>query len=202
MENLPGLCAVVETPSSEGEPPWPWPTSRRAPCSFLPLSGYMPPEDIGLVIGYLFSYNNICGDTVDSIERSLADSGPLYLPGGLRIRSADREILPACCCGLEGWREWWRFLDGGPSPWLGHDPFAWAELADGNVRVWSDGSQKPAPDAYCVEFKRSHFEIELFRVEQDLRAFARRLEHWAKTAGFGEPTTVRQRFEESFHLAP
>jgi hypothetical protein len=200
MKPLPELCPVVETPSYEGEPPWPWPASRREPFSHLPLNGDMAAEDVGLVFGYLVSYNDLRGDTIRAMERSLLDAGPLYLPGGLRIRCGSQEILPACCCGLEGWQDWKRFLATGISPWLGHDPFAWAVLADDAVRVWSDGAHKPAPDAFFIEFERLRFEAELLRVEENLKAFAVLVERWAKDVGFSAPDAARGKWEQHFLL--
>lgn len=198
MEHSPELCPVVETPWFEGEPPWPWPAARREPFKHMALSGDMSDEDVGLAFGLLVSYNDIKGDQTDILERNLVNAEALILPGGLRVRSGGREIAPACCCGLEDWREWERFLDSGVSPWLGHDPFAWAELADDIVRVWSDGGSEPAPDAYAIEFERSHFEIELRRVEKELYAFASRAEHWARGAGFSAPDAVRSAVERHF----
>jgi hypothetical protein len=198
MEHSPDLCLVVESPWYQGEPPWLWPVAARTPLTHLPLNGSLSSEDTGLIFGQLVSYNSIPGHNIAELQSGLLDADALILPGGLRIRSGGREIAPACCCGLEEWPEWKKFLQNGVSPWLGHDPSAWAELAGGIVRIWSDGGLQPAPDAFAIEFERSHFETGLRHVENELCAFAERAEHWARDVGFSAPEAVRRKFVQHF----
>jgi hypothetical protein len=194
----PELCPVVETPWYEGQPPWLWPVAARELFSFMPLSGDMSNEDVGLFFGQLVNYNNIEGDDIEALQRCLLDAADIVLPGGVLIRCGDREIDPACCCGLEDWREWEQFLRGGVSPWLGHDPFPWVERAGDVVRVWSDGGDEPAPQAFAIEFEHARFAAELRRVETVLQAFAERVGRWAADIGFSDPGAIRRKIERRF----
>ncbi|KAF3883832.1 MULTISPECIES: hypothetical protein [Nostocales] len=118
--------------------------------------------------------------------------------GGLQVRTAtDKVINPSCCCGLETWRDWLRFVKKGQSPWLGHDPSPWVEKVGGLVRVWSDKGAK----AFHIDFEQSKFEAELSKVQQDLNALLERSEDWASREGCSEPSKLSGKFDECFNIS-
>lgn len=99
------------------------------------LSGDLDDLELGTVLAALCLYNDVAHEpsnddddddppvstsTAAILERLLATES-LIVAGGLKLFKADRKILaPQCCCGLETWREWLAFADGGAPPWSGH----------------------------------------------------------------------------------
>ena len=104
-----------------------WPVAGVGDDEFLALSGRMTPLELGTAMAVIFQYNDIpaepAGDLREVLDRHLAEVGRLIVPGGLQLRdtATGAEISPACCCGLETWREWCNLLRGEPV-WQGHDP--------------------------------------------------------------------------------
>ena len=115
MESPFQIKAVVEAPYYQGK--YPWNTSPIKAFSWIRLSGEMTYEEIGLVFAQLAQYNglDLSGET-QSILKRLLDTESLVLPGGLQVVLGDKSISPSCCCGLETWREWQKFLKTGDSP--------------------------------------------------------------------------------------
>lgn len=198
MNVYPHLHAVVEGALYEGEPLCPWTIAECKPLSFIRLSGKMTDREIGLVFAQLINYNNLehGGDT-NNLLHQVIQAETLVLPGGLQARSADKVINPSCCCGLERWRDWLRFLKTGGSPWLGHDPSPWVEKVGGLIRVWSDKKAK----AFHIDFEPSKFEAELSKVQQDLSEFLARIEAWAGRVKFSEPNKLSRKFDECFNVS-
>lgn len=162
----PQLNPVVEAPSLEAQPPWPWPIADRRPISFIRLSGEMSDSEVGLVLAQLVMYNRIKAKptVAELLAAVIADEG-LLLPGGVQASAGELEINPSCCCGLEDWRSWLLCLSTGDSPLA-----PWIESAGEVVRVWSDGGLlDQAPDAFAIAFERARFVAELERVERDRR---------------------------------
>lgn len=196
----PELNPVVEAPSLEAQPTWPWPIADRRPLSFIRLSGEMSDSEVGLVMAQLVTYNGIkAKPTVAKLLGAvIADEG-LVLPGGVQASAGEREINPGCCCGLEEWRSWLLCLATGDSPWMGHDPAPWIESAGEVVRVWSDGGLlDQAPDAFALAFERPRFVAELERVERDLQAFLARVGQWARVVGFSDPEALCRKLNGDF----
>jgi hypothetical protein len=160
----------------------------------------MAAGDLGLVFAQLVDYNRIAGGDIGALQSGVLAAERLILPGGLQASLGDQEINPSCCCGLEGWREWQRVLDGG-SPWLGHDPAPWVELSGDVVRVWSDGALDEAPDAFPIAFERSHFQAELDRAARQLRTFLERSVDWARSAGFADPHALCRKLDTCFAIS-
>lgn len=126
------------------------------------------------------------------------------MPGGISVfGEGQKRISPGCCCGLDEWREWIDFLETGRTPWIGHDPSPWLEINGGIVRIWSDGARgltQKTVQKFCLDVPRSEFEQALTNVEQDLRAFLRCIERWAKGIGIRDWASVVRKFDESFHV--
>jgi hypothetical protein len=199
MNINPHLQAVLEAPYYEGEPLYPWAIADYKSFSFIRLFGKMTDREVGLVFAQLVDYNHISseGDTNTVLHRVI-QAPSLVLPGGIQARTAtDKVISPSCCCGLEGWRDWLRFMKKGQSPWLGHDPNPWVEKVGGLVRVWSDEGHR----AFHIDFEKSKFEAELIKVQQDLNAFLGRSEEWAGRMGCLEPSKLSGKFDECFNIS-
>lgn len=194
----PHFQAVVEVALYEGEPLCPWPIADCKPFSLIRLSGKMTDRQVGLVFAQLVNYNNLEseGDT-NNLLHQVIQAETLVLPGGLQVRSDDKVINPSCCCGLETWRDWLRFLKTGRSPWLGHDPSPWVEKAGGLIHAWSDKKAK----SFHIDFQPSKFDAELSKVQQDLSEFLARIESWAGRVGFSEPSKLSRKFDECFNVS-
>lgn len=192
------LQAVVEVVMHKGESLCPWPVADCKLFSSIRLSGKTTDREVGLIFAQLVNFNNLEseGNTNYLLHRVL-QAYTLVLPGGLQVRSADKVIDHGCCCGLEMWRDWSRFLKTGISPRLGHDPSPWIEKKGGLIRVWSDQKGK----AFPIDFERSKFEAELSKVQQDLSGFLARIEAWAGRVGFSEPSKLSRKFDECFYVS-
>ena len=177
MNASPHLQAIVEVCQDKNKPLCPWTTTADFKrCRFIRLSGKMTEQEVGLIIAELVTYNQLDtnGNTNNVLHRVI-QAETLILPGGIQVRAtADQIITPGCCCGLERWRDWLRFLKTGRSPWLGHNPSPWVEKVGGLVRVWSDKKAK----VFHLDFEPSKFEAELSKVQQDLSTFLARIEAW------------------------
>jgi hypothetical protein len=192
------LQAVVEGALYEGELLCPWPIADSKSFSFIRLSGKMTDREVGLVFAQLVNYNNLeSGGDTNSLLHRVIQAETLVLPGGLQVRSTDKVINPSCCCGLEMWRDWLKFLKTGRSPWLGHDPSPYVEKVGGLIRIWSDEKAK----AFHIDFEQSKFEAELSKVQQDLSEFLTRIEVWAGRVRFSEPSKLARKFDECFNVS-
>ncbi|MCA8900914.1 MAG: hypothetical protein KDA53_06645 [Hyphomonas sp.] len=105
---------------------------------------------------------------------ALTPDAARVLSGGLTAQKGAFKIEPSCCCGLEGWREWYWLLDGHGSPWLGHDPSPWVEAHDGQIVLHTDeGEQGEALTVPAEELAAA-----LNQARADLEAFAASLRAW------------------------
>ena len=172
----PELHAFVEVGTKPDqlwfEPPAePWPR-------FVRLWGSTPPDDVALFLVVASSYGRASQQPATSVDAVLADF-PCVLPGGIGVVSAERAVMPSCCCGLEHWSEWRGVLTTGHSPWTGHDPAPLVEPREDVVEVWSDGGvgEKPSHETPIL-FSRSDFGVAVETVAQDLRDFLQPLRTW------------------------
>ncbi|NEP02468.1 MAG: hypothetical protein F6K58_28240 [Symploca sp. SIO2E9] len=199
IKGLAQLQAVVEVYSYDSEQLCPWSKTLSNSFGWIRLSEHTTELEIGSVLAQLVNYNHLenHGEAKEVLGRILS-AHSLILPGGIQVRAASGKVInPGCCCGLEGWRDWLRFLKTGQSPWLGHGPNAWVERAGNLVRVWSDNRAK----AFHIDFERSHFEAQLSKVQQDLSAFLPQVETWAAKVGFREPSKLSSKFDECFAVS-
>lgn len=175
--SLPELHVVVEIGVRPDQlwfdpPPEPWPQSVRLWAATLE-------DEVALFLVTASTYGRVGIDSeATSVEQVLADF-PRVLPGGVAVVSDERAVMPSCCCGLEHWHDWRKFLVTGHTPWMGHDPTPLLEARDDVVHVWSDrkARAKSAEEA-PITFRRSAFELALDAVEQDLRDFLKPLRAW------------------------
>lgn len=154
------------------EPPTePWPR-------FVRLWGATPRDHVELFLVVASTYGRAGREPAASVDDVLADF-PHVLPGGIGVVLDERAIMPSCCCGLEHWSEWRRFLTTGQSPWTGHDPAPLVEACDDVVQVWSDGAmgEKPSHER-PITFSRSEFELAVDAAAQDLHDFLKPLRAW------------------------
>lgn len=175
----PEIHAVVEVgiPTDlkwELLPTKPWP-------DYVRLCGSTSSSDVALVLAVLSSYGHH-GRSVETGEgwgQSLLDHFPRILPGGLAVVSAERRILPSCCCGLETWQDWRSVIAIGQSPWTGHDPAPLIEVTGTDILVWSDGGmgEKPIGES-PIAFRREEFALALQQAAADLRDFRKPLRQW------------------------
>jgi len=196
MTSGPKIHAVVDVNvRTEGLwaplPSEPWPP-------FVRLHRSAPAEHVALVVGVLSSYGRDSESPATSPADLLTDF-PGVLPGGLAVVSADRTLLPGCCCGLESWTEWCDLLESGRAPWTGHDPAPLVEAARGAVRVWPDGALGgTTPLGSPVTFSKDDFLGELARVAGDLEAFLGPLRAWLDQAAPQEAADLVARFVAAF----
>jgi hypothetical protein len=170
MDSEPHLCAVVECPIEA--PAFVAPVRPRPWPGFIQLSGASPDQDVALVVAQLARYGHGAGGPT-TIE-SLAADFPHVTPGGLAAVDRLTTVLPSCCCGLESWRDWYRLLSEGQSPWLGHDPSPWVEMRGEEFLVWPDGGLGDAGvgEFQPIRFSKLGLAASLANAEADLGAFA------------------------------
>jgi hypothetical protein len=203
------LAAVVERPRVA--PPTGWPPVADAPGGWIRLDARTSRDEIAAVVSELATYNRVFDGepypravwTMGAYLDAIVAADRLILPGGLAAfesGEAARSIEPSCCAGLEGWREWLAFDAGGPSPWMGHDPWPGLQRSDEAVRIWSDlgaGTGRPAADAFALETTAADLRAALAACREDLRAFLGSLSGWAEAvAGRGEALAAR--FDRAF----
>ena len=148
---------------------------RHTPFHFL--HGAMTPEELLAFLQAIFSYGG------EDIPQSLSEAAPLLLErdstvlgGGFLVRKGDYIIEPGCCCGLEGWREWYFVSQKTGSPWLGHDPFAAAEPLEDGVLFHTDTDETAEDETLLVSWPE--FEDAFSAAQEHLSAFAMCLRVW------------------------
>ncbi|MFJ6686970.1 hypothetical protein [Streptomyces werraensis] len=110
-----------------------WPVAEVQSFAFLPLSGELSPAEVGTAMMRIASCNDIApdddrpprpADTLDSFLHGLLTFDNLLPAGGLRVTDNCTGVtfLPGCCDGLENWRDWHQFVDGGGLLGFGHHP--------------------------------------------------------------------------------
>lgn len=204
------LAAVVERPALEKPPEWP--AISRSTETWIQLHEASTPDETAAVVWQLASYNRVWGEAptwprmemAEWVHAIVADDA-LVLPGGLGVFDSDgRSILPSCCAGLESWREWCAFADGGDSPWMGHDPWPGLVKSGETVRVWSDlgvGVSEPPSSSFALEIPVVDFRARLADVERDLRAFLGVLHRWTDATAPGKGKLLADRFDLAFEVS-
>jgi hypothetical protein len=194
--------AVVEAPWFETAPPWPWPIADVAPFNWLTISGSSSDAVVGSVFARLVTDNSIplSSNPGRVLEGVLADE-ELILPGGLRVRNDQILIGPGCCGGLERWREWIALLDSGDSPWLGHDPWPWAECVGDCVRVWADGGMNAMRGGEHIDLDRAWLVDALHRIREDLLGFLECARRWSEKFAFPRSAELVTRLDLAFQIS-
>lgn len=185
---LPWPHWIGALPSDESRPEFAPPSSPTHPfrrgefLRTMALTGEMDPLEIGTAMAAIALYGAPADEqeaepaSASAIVQGLLDQEGVIVGGGIEI-TIDGAIVvtPECCAGLERWREWIGFADGGAEPWAGHSPDPYIErLASGMIAL-GYSSQKAihvAPEALRAA---------LARVEDEVAAFTVALQAWANS---------------------
>jgi hypothetical protein len=159
-----------------------WPIAEPPADQRLPLSGEMSVAEAATAIAVIFRYGRIPTEPVVDLhhllDQHLLDAEALIAPGGLRFRdvNAGAEVRPGCCFGLENWRDWQDVVRG-ESIWLGHDPDAHLEHADGTIQLWQDHHEEPVLPT--LEIELDDLPGLLTPAQRQLQGFLGRVRDWA-----------------------
>jgi hypothetical protein len=147
----------------------------------------MTAEEVGSVFGQLQDCSEVeCEADAGRLLSRLANTTSFGARGGLRVCAPGSEpIVPGCCCGLENWTDWRRFIERGDSLFLGHDPTPSVEECGDQVCVWADVTKVSK-----ITFSRSGFVGALRAVHEDLRGFLLAARGWAEAQGMDDPQTL------------
>jgi hypothetical protein len=159
--------------------------SRTAPWigagpadDWIVVTGEADDDTVRRIVAIVASASNVMHETLEAtllaMERKVREEGWLIASGGLRATDHRFELLPSCCCGLEGWREWYRVKPGGSSPWLGHDPNPWVDCRGEAAVLWTDDDG----DGVSLTVPFDSVGYALIIVEDMLESFVLRLENW------------------------
>jgi hypothetical protein len=176
----------------------PWPVLPDAPAGLIRLHAGVTDEEVGSIMfsACLSNRIEVSPDAAVTLRNFIADGG-FILPGGLRLLSGGREVVPGCCCGLEDWHEWLDVPRGGKAVWTGHDPSSEIEFVGDKVRVWK--VEKRAGGEF-VEFGLEEMAAHLRQVTQDLVGFVYRLGKWAENVAPGMGQSVSSYFADSLKI--
>lgn len=203
---MPALVPVVESPDRLTAFWCPLP--QKSTERWIRVGPEISNDDIALLVFQLADYNkgNSAGPPLS--PEAIVRHSRLLLPGGLAALDGDTQIHPSCCCGLEGWRDWFRLLESGVSPWLGHDPDPWVEAKEGGFVVWpgADFGATFGPsgemDGRGVAFSRDELHEALDQVQSSLAGFVPRLVSWAELHCPEVSSRLGNAFARNFRIHP
>ena len=170
--------AVVELVHFDGEAPWP--TIVECPDPYLRISPGLTSEEIGSLVltACIYNHTEIAPVASETLQAFMNNDG-FVLPGGLRFSEGGLvKIIPGCCGGLEGWREWLDVPHGKNAVWAGHDPSPYIEYVEGGVRIWQN---EKAEGVNFIELGLSEMEALLQKVVFDLEGFLIQLRKWIES---------------------
>lgn len=167
----------------------------------IALDGTLDSLEVGTVVATICAYGarEEAGADEDAdptaILRVLCERERVVVGGGIQVRVDDVVVLrPECCCGLEGWREWIAFANGGAQPWAGHSPYPYvARPAAGMIAL---GLTKDS----AVQVEAEALRAALQSVEQDLVAFRALLRAWAHSVAPKIAERVVAKLDHDFQL--
>ncbi|WP_143140942.1 hypothetical protein [Nannocystis exedens] len=145
----------------------------------IALTGALDRLEVGTVMAAIASFGRAGDDEVEASAvaevRRILDLDQVTVGGGIEVTVEGVVVVtPQCCAGLEQWREWLAFLDGGPEPWGGHDPMLRVtRTASGSIAFGYEDS------AECL-VAPERLRAALGAVEAELAAFAGLLAGWAE----------------------
>ncbi|MFD0418363.1 hypothetical protein [Streptomyces sp. NPDC127108] len=167
-----------------------WPVAEAESFGFLPLGGELSPTEVGAAVMRIASCNDVApdgdrpprpADALGSFLHGLLTFDHLFAAGGLRVtdHSTGVTFLPGCCDGLEDWRDWHQFLDGGSLLGFGHDPLSpVAERFGDTVRLTVNADQSDSP---AIELSITKLRNLLADAERDLADFLALAADWASS---------------------
>ncbi|WP_394620507.1 hypothetical protein JNUCC0626_15785 [Lentzea sp. JNUCC 0626] len=159
--------------------------------SHVELSGQMSRSSFDAALAAIGEYNRSPQSYAGLLEKKC-----LVVAGGLRVRdtATGAQVVPGCCAGLEGWREWLSLVDG-EQPWLGHSPDPGLEFRDGVARLRQDAERTAEP---ACEIPLAEVPGHLEGVRRDLIGFLDLVRQWAPD-GLGD--RLAERFDAEFHVS-
>ncbi|WP_339135986.1 hypothetical protein WJM95_31990 [Streptomyces sp. f51] len=164
-----------------------WPVAEFEPFAFLPLSGELSPAEVGTAVMRIAECNNVGPDdgrpprpvaALESFLHGLLTFDTLFAAGGLRVTDNTTGVafLPGCCDGLEDWRDWQRFDDGGLLG-FGHAPVSpIAERFGNTIRLTVNAERSDSP---VIELPTNELRRLLAGAERDLADFLALAADWA-----------------------
>ena len=201
MTRLREIYPVIELSLSAGSTALPWPRADFEE-SFLPLSGSCSRDEVGLFMATFVAYNGLAVDSdLDKTIDGIITAKTLIAPGGLAFSDGNQIIYPGCCCGLESWREWGQFADGGPAPWAGHDPWVYAERSEREIRVWSDGAVDRPSDSIHIEMTTEEFDKAYALAEEAFSGFFEALKRWCNDLDAGRAKKLLAKLDRAFDIS-
>lgn len=167
-----------------------WPVAETERFSFLPLSGELPPVEIGTALMSIAAWNDVDpahdgdlpprpAEPLSGFLHGLLNLDNLYAAGGLRVTDTATGITfsPGCCDGLEDWHDWYRLVDGSGTIMYGHDPQpSLAERLGDTIRLTVDTDRNDSP---VIELSVTELRPLLAGAERDLTAFLAAATDWA-----------------------
>ncbi|MEU9377607.1 hypothetical protein AB0D94_28075 [Streptomyces sp. NPDC048255] len=167
-----------------------WPVAEVESFGYLPLGGGLSPAEVGTAVMHIAiaGCNDIDpdgdrptrpADALDRFLHGLLTCDNLFAAGGLRVtdHSTGVTFLPGCCDGLEDWRDWHQFVDGGSLLGFGHDPVSpVAERFGDTVRLTVNADQSDSP---VIELSVTELRHLLAGAERDLADFLALAADWA-----------------------
>ncbi|MEV7656338.1 hypothetical protein AB0O39_19430 [Streptomyces anulatus] len=169
-----------------------WPVAEGASSRFTALSGHLTSAEVGTALMLIARCNDIDpdpdvgddrpprpADPLASFLHGLLTFDDLFASGGLRVMdtSTGVTLLPGCCGGLEDWRGMYAVLDGGASPFLGHDPDPVVGRSGDSFRLVVDVEQSDSP---VIELSADELRRLLDGVGRDLADFLALASDWVR----------------------
>ena len=155
----------------------PW-IGRGPPDDWIVVTGDADDDTVRRIVAIIAAASNVMHETLEAtllaMERQVREEGWLIAPGGLRATDDEFKLLPSCCCGLEGWREWYNVKPGGGSPWLGHDPNPYVDCGGEAAVLWTDDDG----DGVSLTVPYDMVGIALMLAEDMMESFVLRLADW------------------------
>lgn len=171
------LVPVIEVLGTDGWPEWVPPIGAKR---WIELGPESATEDVACTMAIIASYGKDLPASSKEAARRMAAGECHAAPGGLIARAEGFELAPGCCCGLEGWRDWFTVQPGGQSPWLGHDPSPYVECRAAEALLWPDEPDAPRRNPMTpLVVSYPDFDAALAAADARLTGFLDRLEEWA-----------------------
>lgn len=195
------ITPVIEVPWKNQGYEWPWAVLPALPYEIVPL------DPVNLDCMGTFFAALCVGEAPDSVESCLKiirKTDALIACGGFEISDGLVQMRPACCSGIEHWREWRIFLETGVSPWMGHDPFGWAERKENEIVFWTDGAATIPCAKLGPSIATSYqaFDSALSKGEERLKSFFSELPRWLNRVGRGDATDIFRKIKHDFKINP
>ncbi|MDB4932350.1 MAG: hypothetical protein JWM10_4834 [Myxococcaceae bacterium] len=193
---MPRFFPVIEVGEAAGDFWLPYPSTTTS--RFVELGGDVLDDELALIVITLCTYGR-AQDGAASLSE-LASEFPVAAPGGIAVSDAGFEIFPSCCCGLEGWRDWYGLLGNASTPWLGHDPAPWVERNGESFVMWTDGGLPSVARESIghISFDPRELADGLNRVREALLAFADRLHDRLRRLSEADARAVSECFRQVF----